>query len=237
MKKFMYTFIFIFSIILFGSCTFFNMSSDEYTIIHIDDIGKIPGVIKKEDKRYIEVNNSKFYNNKYFYGYLSIDNSSFKEPLYQYSDNDYFLTHNSNLKKKSSGATYLDYRVSLNTRKIIIYGHNNNRLSLPFSYLENYNDEEFYKEHKYLYLEKDNNIYKYEIFSIYVETSDWIYTKLKFSDSEYLKHLKLLKSRSIYDSDVELSSDKRALILQTCSKDKKYSKYKNKYLLIIAIEV
>ena len=53
------------------------------------------------------------------------------------------------------------------------------------------------------------------------------------SEEEYLNHLKKLKSKSMYDTGVEVTKDDEILILQTCSTHKDYSNYQRKYLLII----
>ena len=42
-----------------------------------------------------------------------------------------------------------------------------------------------------------------------------------------------LKNRSIYDEEIELTSNDEILILQTCSSLEKYRNYEKKYLLII----
>lgn len=74
---------------------------------------------------------------------------------------------------------------------------------------------------------------KYQIFSVYVETSKWDYMKLNFTEKEWLEHLNKLKSLSWYETGVNVSKDDEILILQTCSHHKKYKNYNNKYLLII----
>ena len=53
------------------------------------------------------------------------------------------------------------------------------------------------------------------------------------SEEEYLNHLKKLKSKSMYDTGVEVTKDDEILILQTCSTHKNYHNYQKKYLLII----
>ena len=53
------------------------------------------------------------------------------------------------------------------------------------------------------------------------------------SEEEYLNHLKKLKSKSMYDTGVEVTKDDEILILQTCSTHKDYHNYQKKYLLII----
>ena len=53
------------------------------------------------------------------------------------------------------------------------------------------------------------------------------------SDEEYLNHLEKLKSKSMYDTGIEVTKDDEILILQTCSTNKDYRNYQKKYLLII----
>jgi len=252
MKRFFMYMFFIFSSILFIFNLYIDVSygNDNDSVINrndfefvfdndtnLDEKVEIEEEEKeeKEEKEYIGVTNNKIYKNKNYVGNLKISGTEFKEPIYKYSDNDYYLTHDGRGKKKSSGATYMDYRVDKNANKILIYGHNNNSLSLPFSILENYNDKDYFNNHKYLILDIDGEEYTYEIFSIYIETSNWDYMKIDFPSREYwYLHLKDLKSRSIYDTEVDISRDDDILILQTCSKNKDYAKYKNKYMLVIA---
>ena len=193
---------------------------------------------QQEEKEWIVTKNSKIYLNKNYIGNLKISGTNFVEPIYKYKDNDYYLTHDGRGYKKSSGATYMDYRVSKRSKKILIYGHNNDSLSLPFSILENYNDKDYLDGHKYLILDIDGDSVKYEIFSIYIATSNWDYMRVNFdSKMNWYSHLRDLKSRSLYDTGVDISSDDDILILQTCSKNKAYSKYSRKYMLVIAKKV
>ena len=107
-------------------------------------------------------------------------------------------------------------------------------MTLPFSILENYNYYEYYQEHKYIILNVDGKNYKYLIFSVYVETDDWDYMKINFSNNNsWFEHLRELKNKSFYDTGVDVSSSDKILILQTCSKNKDYSSYSKKYMLVI----
>ena len=126
-----------------------------------------------------------------------------------------------------------------NSDKLIIYGHNSNYYNLPFKVLENYYNKSYYDENKYLYLQTNLNKYKYEIFSVYVEVSDWdYYNKMKFNTKdEYYNHILKLKNKSMYDTNVLVNKDDKILIIQTCSTKKEYSNYENKFLLIIAKRV
>ena len=175
------------------------------------------------------------YSNNNIVGYVYIPDTNIGEVVVRYSNNDYYLNHDLYNNKDVKGSIFLDYRMTLNEgRKNIIYGHNSSTLDVPFRELENYYDQKYYENNKYIYVKSSTEINKYEVFSVFVETSDWTYTKVNFeSDEEWLDHINTLKNKAWYDTGVELNANDRILILQTCSHHKDYTKYDNKYFLVI----
>lgn len=180
------------------------------------------------------------YDNQDIVGILSVENSDFNEIIVQTTDNDYYLEHSITHQSDWRGHAFLDYRLNINeSKKLLIYGHNSTKNYVPFKFFENYYDSDFFKEHKYIYLQTDSELKKYEIFSVYIEVSDWSYfTKIKFSTNEsYYKHILELKNKSLYDTGVNINKDDEVLILQTCSYHKDYSNYEDRFLLIIGKRV
>ena len=181
------------------------------------------------------------YNNQEIVGYLDVPNTSISTVVVQHEDNDYYLNHGLNGDEKVDGTVYLDYRVEINSgRKNIIYGHNGDSeiLNVPFYELENYYNKEYFNEHQYIYLEDEDGVGTYQVFSVYVEVNDLNYMYLNFkTDSAWLEHLTYLKNKSLYDTLVDVDETDEILVLQTCSHNELYSKYKNKYLLVIAKRV
>ena len=162
----------------------------------------------------------------------------FIEPVGQAADNDYYLTHNIQQEEDSNGAIYLDYRIDFNqNQKFIIYGHSDPQLSLPFAQLARYDDESFFYEHNIIYLYTKEKTYTFQIFSSYVETSDFDYLNLEsYNGLTWLEHLQKLKNKSQYQTDLSLEENKKVLVLQTCSFDSKYKNYRQKYRVVVAIE-
>ena len=136
------------------------------------------------------------------------------------------------------GSIFLDYRVNINTsKKLLIYGHNDKRIEMPFKILENYYDKSYLDDHKYVIVTSKERIRTYEIFSVFVEPTDYSYMKVNFEDSSYLEHLNMLKNKSMFNLDTYLSNDTNILLLQTCSTHKDYLKYKKKYLILAFKEI
>lgn len=174
------------------------------------------------------------YNNDDVVAILKID-EELEVPILQTSNNDYYLNHTIDNKESIYGAIFLDYRTDIDSKKLLIYGHSSIKTDIPFNTLENYYDKEFYSNHKYINLTTKKGEKIYEIFSVYVETSDFSYMNINFiNDVDYYKHINNLKDKSLYDTGIELKEDDEILILQTCSNHEDYKNYDKKYLLIIS---
>lgn len=213
--------------------TNFNKKSDNYFYdgniemqSNIDDSIYYKNIINSARKKY---------NNNDVVGILEINNTDYIVPVMQGDDNKYYLKHTPYGEKNSIGSVYLDYRVDIDSsKKLLIYGHNSSNVDMPFKILEEFYDRDYYDNHKYVEVTTSNMKKKYEIFSVFVETSDFSYMDITFdNDDEYLNHINNLKSKSMYDTGVTLSKDDEVLILQTCSEHPDYRNYQKKYLLIV----
>ncbi len=174
------------------------------------------------------------YHNNDIVGILSIDNTNYRVPILQGEDNEYYLNHTPDGRENFMGSIYLDYRVNIDSsRKLLIYGHNSSRIDMPFKILEEFYDIDYFNNHKNMSIITESTEKKYEIFSVYVEPSDYSYMNLKLSDEEFSNQIKMFKKKSLYDTGVEVTDTDEILVLQTCSTHKDYSNYEKKYLLII----
>ncbi len=196
--------------------------------------------IKDNDDHNNDVSDlKKAYNNDEVVGVLRIMNTDMKIPITQGKDNDKYLSTDAYGNYDKKGNPFLDYRVDINTSdKLLIYGHNSTKYVAPFKTLENYYDKDYYDTHQYIELVTDTNVFRYKIFSVYVEPEDWSYMKLEYKDDiSRFKELEKYKSKSMYDTGTEVDPNDDILILQTCSYKKEYSKYSKKYLLVISRRV
>lgn len=178
------------------------------------------------------------YNNEDVKATLEFVNSEYKVPVVQGNDNNYYLRRLPNKEYNIMGSIFLDYRVNIDTsKKLLIYGHNDAKFQMPFYILENYYDREYLDNHKYVVIKTKEKIRTYEIFSVFIEPSDFSYMKVDFSETDYLEHLNILKNKSMHKIDSDLTYDTNILLLQTCSTHQEYAKYKKKYLIVAFKEV
>ena len=193
-------------------------------------------VIPKEKEDLVEALR-KQYNNNDIIGTIEIPGTEIYENILQTTNDEYYLNHDNYGNYDIYGSVFLDYRCSKDSKKLLIFGHNDFKDATPFSNLENYYDKNYYENNKYIDIMIDNEKMRYKIFSVYIEPKDFTYMNLKISDEKYKNDLMKYKNKSMYETNVEVSEDDKILILQTCSNHKDYKKYKDKYLLIIAKKI
>ena len=179
----------------------------------------------------------KKYNNPDIIGTIKIIGTDINEVLMQSEDNNYYLSHDNYGNPDKYGSVFLDYRCNKDSKKLLIFGHNDFKEETPFSNLEDYYNKEYFEKNQFIEVNINEKIMKYQIFSVYVEPKDFTYMNLKIDDNKYASDLIKYKNKSFYDTNVSVQSEDDILILQTCSNHKDYQKYQDKYLLIIAKKI
>ena len=154
------------------------------------------------------------------------NNTNVDYPVVQYSDNDYYLTHNFKNQKDTSGWIFLDYRADAEnlSQNNIIFGHNMYYSGVMFGTLYKTKQSNWYKNPENQIIEFDTKYYKlkWKIFSIYVVpiTNDYLIadfsTPQKFQD-----FLDLITNRSIYNFNTPVATSDKIITLSTCSNNGK----------------
>ena len=153
-------------------------------------------------------------------GWLRVKNTNVNYPVVQTTDNDYYLNYNFYKRKNYNGWIFMDYRNSIETLNdnTIIYGHN----GTMFGSLKNTLKESWYTNQKNQII-TFNTLYaelNYQIFAIYITTPDFDYIVNNYRNSQnYTDFLNEVKSRSIYDFGIDITSDDKILTLSTCAEN------------------
>ncbi len=182
--------------------------------------------IKKEVKKEKETYENPFpalrnlYQNNDIVGEVSIPTINLKELVVRTTDNDFYLNHDIKKEENVNGSIFIDYRISDidNAKQVNIYGHNSTQDStIPFKVLENYQDENFFKNNLQIILKTDKNIYNYEIFSVsIVPKSDNEHMIISYEGNLFLEHLALMRSKALFDTNIKVNSKDNILVIQTC---------------------
>lgn len=154
------------------------------------------------------------------YGWIKVDNTAIDYPVVQYTDNDHYLNRAPNGKYLPAGSIFVDYRCSkklLENYNTVIYGHRMSNGSM-FGGLLNFNDEQFFKENKYITLSTPDGIYTYLIFAFYQTDMYYRYIQTDFKTPDhFLSFAKEMQENSLYYREgVEFDETSKILTLSTC---------------------
>lgn len=177
-----------------------------------------------------------FDKNEDMVAWLKIDNSNINYPVMQTKDKpNYYLYKNFYKEYSAYGTPYISEKCDIyDSDNIIIYSHNMNNKEM-FGELENYKSEEYYNSHKIIQFITKEEIYNYEIISVFKTT---VYNKncfeyYQFTDSqskgEFDTFIKKCKELSFYDTKVTAEYGDKLITLSTCD----YST-KNSRLVVVA---
>ena len=140
-------------------------------------------------------------------------------PVVQGADNEFYLHHTFEMKKNSAGCVFMDYEVDpmLTSWNTFIYGHNMKNGTM-FGHLKNYiNNPAVYEKDPYIYIFRPEGIYRYEIFSFYLDPTD---SKMYYTCStfrEYRAYLREATKKSVHECAAKSDPDKNIVTLVTCS--------------------
>ncbi|MCR5302248.1 MAG: class B sortase [Lachnospiraceae bacterium] len=151
--------------------------------------------------------------------WLYAPGAQINHPVVQGTDNEFYLHHTFEMQKNIAGCVFMDYEVDpmLTSWNTFFYGHNMKNGSM-FGHLKNYiNDKSVYDKEKYIYVFRPEGIYRYEIFSFYLDPTDskMYYTCDTFR--EYRAYLREATKKSVRECEARPDPDLNIVTLVTCS--------------------
>lgn len=153
--------------------------------------------------------------------YLKVNNTNIDYIVLKGNDNSYYLKHNFNKEYNVMGWIFADYRNKFDgsDKNIVIFGHNIKDGTM-FGSLKNVLTKEWFNDESNhiitLVTEESENLY--QVFSTYtIEPEDYYITTNFNSDLDYQKFLTTIKSRSIYNYNIDVNTSDSILTLSTCT--------------------
>lgn len=156
-------------------------------------------------------------------GWIIVHDTNINYPVVQTNDNDYYLNHAYDKTSNSAGWVYADFRDNFNvfSKNMVIYGHGR-KDKIMFGSLTKALDKKWYTKQENQIIQLSTLKYNtmWQIFSIYTIPAESYYITTDFeSNSEYAAFLGEMLNRSIYNFNVNLSTDDKILTLSTCYND------------------
>lgn len=147
-------------------------------------------------------------------------------PIVQTKDNLYYLRRTIDGKYNQVGTLFVDYRNSKNFEdtNTIIYGHNMKNETMLGSIL-NYKIQDYYENHKEMYLLTENKKFVVEVFAgCLISTKSEIYNYPKTPDSNK-KLMEIVKMKNDITTNVKVEDSDKIITLSTCSYDFENARY------------
>lgn len=154
-------------------------------------------------------------------GFIKVIGTNINYPFVQTIDNDYYLNRSYDKTYNNAGWIFLDYRNNeFNDKNTIIYGHGRINGTMFGSLKDTLKSSWQNNKDNYIIkisTEKENSIW--QIFSVYkiATTSDYLQTT--FSDNEFESFISLIKGRSSYNFETNVTNEDKVLTLSTCYND------------------
>lgn len=226
-----YIFIICLIIFIFGVSYlfyyFYNKNKDKNKIEEINNEIAVNDEVSNEIstaniekvKEYKKINNDVI-------GWIKIEDTKIDFPLLQNEDNNYYLTHDCKNQSNKYGSIFLKNECDINdiNSNLLIYGHNMKDEKM-FNCLLNYQNKEYYDQHKIIKITTENEEREYEIISafksrIFYENEKNVfrfYYTYNFKDeNEYNDYITNVKKLQLYDTGVTANFGEQLVTLITC---------------------
>ena len=168
------------------------------------------------------------YKNDDIIGIIKIPGTVVYYPVaHHIENNEYYLERNLYKNKNSAGSICLDFenRAERHDPNTVLYGHQMSSNSM-FHTLSYYSDKNFFDDHRYVIFNTiyENNVW--EVFAFFKTDVSFNYIKVFFkSERDFLNLASEMKSRSLYDSGLEVGEGDRILTLSTCTNQERDTRY------------
>ena len=161
--------------------------------------------------------------NKDVVGWIYLKNSPINFPVLQSKDNDYYLRRLITGKYNRAGSIFMDYRNNKNItdKNTIIYGHNMKNDTM-FGTLTKYRKQDYYNNHKIIYLFTPEKNYEVKIFSGFTESVDSEIYNLNNMNQDKINEL---IKKSDFKTQIEVNEDSKILTMSTCAYEYNGARY------------
>ena len=194
-----------------------NSEDDKYYAQLTETEDGVPRVLYKYEDLYNQ--------NKSLIGWVKIADTVIDYPVMQTVNNEYYLDHNFNQEYDKNGSIFLDASCSVYPRStnLIIYGHHM-KSGKMFGSLQKYQNESYYKEHKYI---EFDTIYEEGTYEVMFVFRDKVYSQgdvnFKYyefvdanSEEEFNSYMEEMAAISYYETGVVAQYGDQLLTLSTC---------------------
>jgi len=163
--------------------------------------------------------------NEDFVGWIRVPNTPIDYPVVYCSDNSFYLSHDFLKRPTKEGTPFLDMGAGIleKNQNLSIYGHylKNGKM---FTALHRYKDLDYYKSYPMFMFDTLYEEGFYKIFSVFYMAGNrtdglfYYYPTSHFaSDEAFMKHVAQLRTRSIFNTTVDVAPGDQLVLLTCCT--------------------
>lgn len=155
-------------------------------------------------------------------GWIQIPDTEIDYPILQAEDNERYLRRTITGESNKAGCIFVDYQIKapFNEANTLIYGHNllNGKM---FSNLTKYEEKSWLESHPVIFIQTEDGVSAYEIYSCYRTQDDSQTYTLGFQTEtqEYLDYLNYSLKEALYSTDINPTYSDQILTLSTCTNE------------------
>ncbi len=167
--------------------------------------------------------------NKDIIAWIYSDGTEINYPIVQGKNNDYYLRRMLDGSYNVAGTLFIDYRSSsdFSDYNTIIFGHNMKNGTM-FGTIPKYQKQEYYDEHKEIYLFTEEKNYIIELFAGYTTSSESDIYNFPKTTKTNKKLISTAIKNSTFKSGIEPTETDKIVTLSTCT----YSFENARYVLL-----
>ena len=156
-------------------------------------------------------------NNDYI-GWLYVGSCEISYPVVQGDDNDYYLHNTFEKEANFAGCIFIDFQDEPDFSRFntFVYGHAMKNGTMFGSLKKLRKDENNLKNDPYIYMYLKDGIYRYKIYSYYIDKKDSEMYNSADTEEQYRKYLRAALDKSMVDCEVEPSVEDNSITLVTC---------------------
>ena len=160
------------------------------------------------------------------FAWIKVPGTKIDYPVVQHpTDDEFYLKHGADGMNSSYGCPFIESCDSKNLDDFntVIYGHNMNDGSM-FAGLHQFEDQEFYDNHRWVEICTSEHVFSFEIFAAVLYSDNYIpycYDDAVMSDREaFIDSLKtdIVAEKSIYSNDIKVNEQDKIVTLSTCDR-------------------
>lgn len=176
------------------------------------------------------------YNNNDIIGRLEIPDL-FNVLVVKGTNNEYYLNHSVSKEYDIRGTEFMDFRNTISSQQINIYGHNTRDINIKVAFLklEQFLNADFFNNNKYIVFQTDQGKSVYKILAMKeVHEYNREHMIIDKTGSDFVQHVTNMTTGEgvINSRNISYNQSSRIIVLQTCSHH-----WDNAFYTIIGVKV